>query len=278
MKKTFPYITTLLVIAFAVTLAAISGCKKDKDNPSAATCRLTKVENTGSDTALVVYDSEGRVTSYGSLNYYLINLTYSGLTASATLTNPDTTMHFMNIFLNADKNIQSMNITRNVGGADYYYTYAFQYDADDHIIGSEQTLKPAGSLNTTYYKDSMVYENGNLVDKYTFYKMDSDPYAPYQHLTMTYGSQENKIGYHAFSSWEEPISILSGWNFFYHMFGKTSKNLPVSTSFYDDTNANLFNLGYTFLLDGNGYPTEENIARTGSYPGTRNRKFAYSCD
>ena len=277
MTTTFPFAKTLFLSTITLLLAA-GGCKKDKDkDPPAITCQLQSIQNTGNDTAAIAYDAQGKVDSFGSLAYALYAFTYSGLTASSTVSNTSTSIPHMNIFLDAQRRVESMNRTYVSGPDTYYYNYSFTYDGEGHIIICEQGYHESGSLNYNYTRDSMVYANGNLVSKYVFGRVDANPYVLSSHLEMTYTAQENKIGYHAFGLWEEPISQLSGWQAYYHLFGKASKNLPAITRYYDNTGTELFNVDYTFLLNENGYPTDENMIRTGSFPGARNRRFFYTC-
>jgi len=266
--KALPVVIALFVF--------VAGCKKDKD--AEMTCRLTSIQSTGLDTAQLTYDAEGNLTSYGSLSNYLINLTYSGLTVTTTIANEDTTRQGYNIFLNADKNVQSMNLTNNNGGSNYYYTYTFEYDTEKHVVWSEQTYKQLGTPTIYYYKDSMIYENGNLTEKHTFYKMNDDPYVPFERKEITPGTELNKIGYYAFSSREEPISITSAWHFIYPLFGKASVNLPAKTKVYDELGNLSYEIIYSFLLNGDGYPVDENYTVTIAPPYTINRKFTYTCN
>src|SRR5262245_33914409 len=144
MKNLFRNISLL---SFAALLLFVSACKKDK-NTGGGNCVLNSVINTGMDTALITYDAQGRVASYGSVYNFRVDFSYAGLTVNTTITTPDTTEPFMDVFLNSKGNIQSMNRTIYSGGNRYDYTYTFEYDADEHITVCEQTFHESGSLIT----------------------------------------------------------------------------------------------------------------------------------
>lgn len=268
------------IALIGLLLIQTSACKKNSDTTPNSSCRLTKVTNTNIDTAQITYDTQGRVLTYGSLNYGLYNFTYgSGLTASATTVITDTSYHFSyDISLDAQGRATFITKHYSYPGSAYTYTFSFQYDAEGHIIRSESSLQGTGIAGVHYYLDSLVYTNGNLTAKYSYAKDNVTlNYNLTGHLTVDYGTDINKIGLQAFVTYEEPISVISGWNSFYHLFGASSKNLPSVTKYYDNTGTLFYQWNYSFLLNENGYPTEENIVRSVHNPGSINRKFAYSC-
>ena len=274
MKK---IIKSLLFAGGVVLLISTTSCKKDKTNTTSS-CQLTVLQNTGSDSAAVTYDSQGRVSKYGGHSYALYTFNYSGLTATADVTGTDTSYHpRMYLFLNANGNVVSMNTDISFGTTTYHYTYTFTYDADGHIILDEESNRDINTPNTDYTKDSMVYADGNMVAKYTFEKSNSSSYILYDSLLISYTTSPNKNGYYIWRYAEEPISQLSGWAAYYHLFGSSSKDLPASSKYYTSSLGLADQYIYSFLLNSDGFATDENISASGHYPGTYNRTFAYNC-
>ncbi|HLP52851.1 MAG TPA: DUF4595 domain-containing protein [Chitinophagales bacterium] len=265
----------ILLVSATLLLFLASACKKDK---TATNCRLTAIKS-NFDTAYIAYNSNGRVVSYGDVQYGLYSFFYpGGLTAFDSVETAGSKKADCNISLDANGRVTFM--TRNVQslGATLNYTFQFQYNADGYITLCEQTYGASSTGPTAFYKDSMVYNNGNLVAKYTFTRDLISPYALQSYLNCTYSTQQNKIGHHAFFYFEEPISVTDGWNAFYHLFGNGPANLPLKTTVYNNTGAVTYILDYTYLTDENGYPTEASIVRSVNSTNIFNRKFSYSCE
>src|ERR1043165_9567485 len=181
-----------LGLIFALLLLFAAGCKK-KDNV-ASDCRLTKKQDASGDSALVTYDAQGRVSSYGNdLTKYVF--TYSGLTASVTLNASNQVT--INLSLDAEGKATFMTWSNN-SGSQVDYTYTFEYDAEGRIVKSLQTVHVSGQPTTTYFKDSLIWANGNLIAKYTYVHDNADPYVLYCRTQTTYTADVNKTGYHNF--------------------------------------------------------------------------------
>jgi hypothetical protein len=265
----------ILLLSATLLLLFATACKKDKGVP---TCRLTAIKS-NFDTAYISYNSNGRVASYGDVPGGLYTFFYpGGLSAYDSLETSGGKKADCNISLDANGRITFMTRSVQSLGATVNYTYQFQYNADGYITLCEQTYGASTTGPTAFYKDSMVYNNGNLVAKYTFTRDQISPYALYKYTNSTYSTQQNKIGYHAFFYFEEPISVTDGWNAFYHLFGQGPANLPLKTTLYNNTGGVTYVLDYTYLTDENGYPTEANIVRSVNSTNIFNRKFSYSCE
>lgn len=264
----------ILLLSATLLLLFATACKKDKGIP---TCRLTSIE-TNFDTSYINYNTNGMVTSYGNVPQGLFTFFYSGLTAYDSLETPGEKKLDCNISLDAKGRVTYMSRTTQFFGTSYYYAFTFQYNTDGYVTLCEQTQSNSATSSVSYYKDSMVYANGNLSAKYTYMRSESTPYALNSYLTCTYSTEENKIGYYAYHFIEEPITLTSDWKAFYHLFGKGPVNLPLKTTLYSYTGDISYVLDYSYLMDENGYPTEENIVRSILSPYSFNRKYSYSCE
>lgn len=260
----------LLILLLPAIIA--TGCNDDSDNVS---CQLTSIVFNNTDTAQIVYNDQGKVIKYGDLNSAHYTFSYSGLTATVMF-GPKTT----SLFLNGDGHVVSFSDTITVGLTVYYYDYSFEYDANGHLVKSVQSVADnALGLNNATYKDSMVYESGNLVEKYTFYKGPAaGSFTLEDRAEIEYGSTDNKLGLYFWSTDEEPLSISTGWLQLYHLFGASSKDLPVRTKVYNNGGTLITQRDYSFLMNSDGFPSEVNIIRSVSASSTENRKFFYDCD
>lgn len=265
------------LLSIITLLLAAPACKK---TATTVNCKVTQVQNTGSQTTLTTYDNQGRVATYGALSSgNTFSFTYSGLTAGSTLQSYDTSYHITgNISLDASGRMVFMSKSKVNSGTTWNYTYTLQYDAEGHVILCDQTSQEVGVSGTTYTRDSLIYINGNLIDKYTFQKLNAGPYLPVEHVKMEYGTDMNKIGHYMWYGYEPPMSASSEYLVYSHLLGNTSKNLPVYTRYYDNTETLYIQISYSFLLNENGYPIEENMVRSINSPEAKNRKFEYSCD
>ena len=266
----------LLFICCVILLAAAS-CKKEQ---KAVTCRLTeKIDSY--DSAQITYDANGRVSVYSNAlgNAYTFN--YSGLTAQCVVSYPGSTnTSTYQIYLNSQGQASSITyyVPPAAGGAERLYSYVFLYDNNSRIVKCEQSLNMPGTASDYFMYDSMVYENGNMIKKFTFAKGGSSTgYGLQQYSTTSYTETENKIGYHGLSYTEEPTSLLTGFYQFFHLYGQCSANLAAETNVYTATGTLSFRISYSYLFDELGNVTEENVARSLVSPSTENRKFYYEC-
>jgi len=261
----------------AVLLLCVAACKKESKTLS---CRLVSRVN-AADSAIVSYDAQRRVSTYEIVgeSVYTFNYT-SGLSAQCVVSipsNPTYTTYY--IFLNSNGTISSMNNSMVISGSTYDYSYSFKYNTDGRIIRCDQMLEQVGGGSSSIKYDSMVYENGSLVKQLTYYATTTTgPYTLQEYSVSTPTDKTNRIGYHAFSYYEEPITMLSGFYPFYHLFGKGSDKLPSETSFYSASGTLSFKMSYNYLFDANDNVQEMNIARTIFAPSTENRRFYYSCE
>ncbi len=267
-------IITLAIAAFLLT--GIAACKKDSKTLN---CRLAG-RASYADSMAITYDAQGRVSAFNYGAGYAYTLTYGGLTAQAVVsTTTDPTVQTYNIFLNSNGQASSINTSTTISGTTYDYSYVFFYDTEGHIIRCEQEQDNLSNTNDSYKYDSMVYENGNLTKQYSYAaNASSGPWFLQEYFTTTYTEKPNTLGYHAFSNFEEPTSILSGYYPFFHLYGKASAKLPLETTFYDNGGALSFRMSYAYLFDENGYVTEENVSRSVIFPSTENRRYYYTCE
>lgn len=266
----------IVLLSATLLLLIASACKKDK-SVHTPTCRLTTIK-TNFDTSYISYNSNGIVSSFGNVPQGLYTFFYSGLTAFDSVEIPGEKQPDCTISLDANGRVTYMSRTRQIFGKLYYYTFTFRYNAEGYVTLCEQGYSNNSDSHEEYYKDSMVYANGNLATKYTFFHDESTAYTPFSRMEITYSSDQNKIGYYAYHFIEEPITVTSDWKAFYHLFGKGPVNLPLKTTLYSSTGDVTYVLDYTYLMDENGYPTEENIVRSILSPYSFNRKYSYSCE
>ena len=267
---------TLFVAITLCLVMASASCKKEKANTS---CRLTRINRDVADSSDISYDAQNRVSRFG-FSTCLYTFNYTGLTAQAHLSYySDTSFNTLyNIYLNSDGRVASMTYHNTVAGALYLYTYNYQYDAQGRIVLCEQNLTEDASGIVTYHKDSLVFSSGNLVSKFSFTKTNTTPYVLAQRVNISYTAHANKIGYYVWGTDEEPTSLTSGFTPFFHLYGNTSENLPEKSSVYNNSGVLQMETIYTFLLNADGYPTDENLARTILSPHTYTRKFTYTCN
>lgn len=259
----------------AILLLSIAACKKDEKTVQ---CRL--VGRAGLvDSAHLTYDAQGRVLTYELVGESVYTFTYtSTLTAKcvvSTLTDSNYTTY--RIFLNSNGTVSSMNNSVLESGTTYTYNYSFIYNADNRIIRCDQRAEGPGSA--IIKKDSMVYENGSLAKQYTYYATSpTGPYTLQEYAITTSTDIPNQIGYHAFSVYEEPMTLLIGSFQFYHLLGKGSDKLPTETNSYNPDGTLSFRVNYNYSFDENGFITEQNVSRSILSPSTGNRRFHYYCE
>lgn len=229
---------------------------------------------------MVTYDAQGRVLTYQVIGNSTHTFNYtSALAAQCVLSLPsDPNRTTYNIYLNSNGTVASMNNSIVIGGFTYDYYYTFHYNTEGRINRCDQKVENVSGGSVSFNYDSMVYENGSLTKQYTFGAATlSGPYSMQKYSITTNTDQANKISYHPYNFVGEPISTVSGFQAFYHLFGKGSDRLPAETNIYTPSGTLSYKINYTHLLNENGYLTEENITRSIIAPGTENRRFYYSC-
>lgn len=264
-----------------LTLAVfISGCKKEKADTEAI-CRVVKMVRFLNDTSIFTYDAQKRITKYQSPNY-VVDIVYSGLTATSTTTYLGTVSPFLNIFLNSNGTVQAMNYDRIISGTNYHYTFSFKYDSENHLVWCEQTARNETTYTTDYILDSMLYVNGNMTTQYMLRRVHpATTYTLYETTVFTYTADLNKAGYFILRHEGEPIDMGSSWEYLYPLFGTCSKNIPAVCRVYNSGGTQAYEIDYTVSLNADGYPAEENmhaIVPPPDSPFTENRTFEYVCD
>jgi hypothetical protein len=263
-----------LILLFSVPALFLAGCSKD-ENGVTLDCLPARIVFNNTDTVDIIRNDQNKLIKYGKLTANHYTFSYSGLTATMQFGSDLTTL-----FLNAAGNVVSFNDTTTSGPTTFYYAYNFQYDSDNRLVKSlQQVTDNAIGLNNESYIDSLVYENGNLIEKYTFYKAPlASTFSLQERVEIDYSDTRNKLGHYYLTNSEEAISILSGWLHLYHLLGRASRDLPAVTRVYNGSGTLIRQLNYTFLLDTDGFPTEVNIVRSVGGSSTENRKFIYTCE
>lgn len=262
------------LFAAACVLLGSAACKKDKVTK---TCRLSGRANYA-DSVVITYDAQGRVAVYDMVNLSTYTFTYSGLSAQCNVSTPtDPNAETYNIYLNSDGTVASFSNSIPFSGSTLDYTYAFKYNNEGRIRICEQRVDGPGAISIKM--DSMVYLNGCLIRQYTFYATSSTgPYTLQEYSITNYSDVPNALGYHVFSLYEEPITMVSGFYPFYHLFGKGSDKLPTETNFYTNTGTLQSRMNYNYLYDADGKVLEVNKARSILAPQTENLRFYYNCE
>lgn len=157
MKNTFLKIITCLVIISAI------GCKKDKLGNE---CLITSItpNDIVAQKATITYDNQNRISEYikdGSKYKFV----YNGLSGKMQTYLADTLYRADNLTFDNNGRLTSFEEYLNLGGNLLRYYYIFTYDANGYLFTTIQTL--TGDSYDSYYKDSLLYSNGNLTKKIT---------------------------------------------------------------------------------------------------------------
>lgn len=268
-----------LLFFSCITLLLAASCKKDN---KAVSCRLSQ-RVSYLDSSQITYDASGRVSVYNNAVGPIFTFTYSGLTAQCVVsyTGSSNTSSYQ-IYLNSQGLASTITyyVPPTLLSGERLYSYVFLYDNNNRIVRCEQSLDVPGTTSDYFMYDSMVYENGNLNKQFTFARSGaSTTYGLQEYSVIGYSTKENKIGYHALSSFDEPTSLERGFTPFFHLYGKGSINLPLETTVYNADGTLSTRLDYSYLFDEKGNLTDEIITEISPSHGPiiDNRKFFYEC-
>ncbi|HRH56674.1 MAG TPA: DUF4595 domain-containing protein [Chitinophagales bacterium] len=264
---------TLNLCLLIVTTIFIFSCKKDK----VAVCRISQVifDNNAAKTATFSYDENGRPTDIiakdQSTRYIF---TYSGLTGKVEFRDVTTNALYGSVNLTFDGNgrLKSYEEFYVPASDTLRYFYQFEYNAEGYLFRNIQTL--TGGVYNTYYCDSLIYSNGNVVKMYTKLKNGTN----YVVTDYEYSSELNTEWNYFFSLYSagEPFSILSGYYNLEPLLGKPTKNLPskITTSgSYSEVH------DFTYIFDASKKVTEYTQVRNyNSSVSTYNFKLSYACN
>ncbi len=261
---------TLLI--FAASLSIIS-CKKDKEEETTSSCIISGITAgyVGAPTDEFIYDSQGRILSYKT-RYNSFEFEYSGL--SGTITTLDTLGNVVDeadLTFDSQGRLTSYENYATISGMSLRYFYQMTYNSEGYLATNIQTLK-GGSSYDDYYKDSLIYENGNLVKKVV---KTREGYV-YETTSYTYGSEPNKTWNFFFNYHGEPFSILSGYVFLYPLLGKATNHLPTAISIIQGSFEN--DISFDYLTNEKGYVDEYTKHIRNSYENSSNTsKLSYKC-
>ena len=93
-----------IVLALAIITLFLSACKKQT---AETVCRPIKIITYSTDTTLIEYDAQHRITTIGDAAY-TVTITYTGLKATYTDSTGGITNPFYTLYLNRNGNIKSM--------------------------------------------------------------------------------------------------------------------------------------------------------------------------
>lgn len=264
-------LVSFILLIFAVSLSIIS-CKKDKAEETQS-CEISGITPgyIGAPTEEFTYDAQGRILKYKQ-KYASYDFEYSGL--SGSLLTYDTLGNLVDeadLTFDSQGRLTSYENYATISGTSLRYFYQMTYNSEGYLATNIQTLK-GGSVYDDYYKDSLIYENGNLVKKI----VKTREGLVYETTSYTYGSVPNKtwnffLNYHG-----EPFSILSGYVFLYPLLGKATHHLPTAISIRQGSFEN--NISFDYLSNENGYVEEYTKHIRNSYENSSNTsKLSYKC-
>ncbi|MCO5229555.1 MAG: DUF4595 domain-containing protein [Chitinophagales bacterium] len=261
--------TIFFLIAASIFSLVILGCKKDE---AKCTPSITSIIKNDASTIKVAYDNQNRISEYTSENNIKFKFQYNGLTGKLQIFNADTLFRTDNLTFDANGRLTSYEEFVNFSGDILRYFYLFYYNNEGYLSSTVQTL--TGDGYDSYYKDTLIYTNGNLTKKIT--KLNNGT-TTYRTIDFTYGSLSNKTWNFYWNAYTEPFEIVSGFIFLYSMLGKPSQNLPTNIVVTEGTFID--NFSYDYSLNSDGSVLEYNEARTNSIIGSisNNFKLNYNC-
>ena len=257
-----------------MTSILLFSCKKDKT----PVCRISEViiNNDASKAATYTYGDDGRPTEITAKDqgtkYKFI---YTGLTGKLESRDVVTNVLYATVNLTFDGSGRLKSYEElYVPVADTLrYFYQFEYNAEGYLFRNIQTL--TGGVYNTYYCDSLIYSNGNVVKMYTKLKNGTV-------ITVSdyeYSSEVNTEAWNYFfslGSGGEPFSILSGYYNLSPLLGKSTKNLPTKIT---STGSSLEVNDFTYTLNASKQVTEFTQVRNyNSTITTKNFKLSYACN
>lgn len=260
--KTIKILTAIILVIFAVS------CSKD-DKTNACKISSVTINNDNAHKHTFQYDDQDRITEYFIPNGIRIKISYSGLTGTLEYRDPNVDTLYRSATLLFDSQGRLISYDEFVGSLRYYYI--FKYNSEGYLNSTTQTL--TGGIYNSYYRDTLIYTNGNLTQKVTRLSNNN----VYRTINYTYGTDANSFWNFYWNGQTEPFSILSEYIFLYPLLGKHSTNLPTSIVSTEGTFVD--NFSYNYLFDSNGKVTEYNELRSNSSSNSStNYKLEYTCN
>lgn len=262
--------TQFLKLIIALSIITAISCKKEKNTISCKPVSITRNNNTASQT-IISYDAQNRITEFKA-NVDIYKFNYTGLSGTIEYKTFDTIYNRTDhITLDASGRLTSYEIITRGSSPILRYYFLFTYNSDGYLFTNTQTITGGGA--NVYYKDSMIYSNGNLTKKITK-RLDGSNYAT---ITYSYNSDKNRSWNFFANNAGDPFSAISNSIYLYTLLGKQSTNLPTNIERIGSSYTENFTFDYSFNTDG--YISEYNVLRsspTGSY--STNYKVTYSCN
>lgn len=255
-------------ILFLLCIAAAISCKKE-NNTTTRNCKLSRiisVTGANSDTTDITYftDSFWVVTKYSSGGIYKTSYVKSGnqyhykyyanniYTLSGTM------------FLNATGYLDSTS-RMVVSTSLQNYSYKAFYDAEGHAIKTRDLYI---GLTTYSNRNEFEFQNGNVSKvNYSFYNYTTATLSYNDSVVYEYTDKPNLC----------PIEFAEQF-----LYGKITKNLVKTKSYYSRLNSNVLRLRntYDYTLDSDGYVTQMVYTRNDialSTSSTTTYKYSYLC-
>lgn len=228
---------TKIALCLFVLFSTIA-CKKD--NTPEPTCRVTNMVIEG-DTLTFNYNAANKVSQIASFIFDLgirnHNFSYNGnsLTYTYTLRDPET------YTLNNDGMLKSMIRNYTISGSPQMDVMNFEYNSNKQLKAVYHSISSVGVQIMA--KDTLIYENGNLIQRLTYLKLASStsyPTTPNEEVNYTYGTQLNTYGLYTtknlfFTVDQNIVPHYDGmFPFFTHLLGNGSSNLCTNVLYTDN--------------------------------------------
>jgi len=230
---------TRIALVIMVIMSAVA-CKKEKTPQP--TCRIANmvIED---DTLDFNYNAANKlsqialyVPDLGNRNH---NFAYDGnlLTYNYSMRDPE--IHT----LNNDGTLKSMVRNYTISGSPYMDVMNFEYNNNKQLKAVYHTISNSSVATVLNAKDTLIYSNGNLIERFTYIKLAStSSYSttPNEAISYTYGSQLNTYGLYTtknlfFTNDQYIVPYYDGvFPYITHLLGNGSTNLCTYAVFVDN--------------------------------------------
>jgi hypothetical protein len=275
------------IALIAIVILSVS-CKKEKQKD--ISCKVTAIK-TNDDSTTIHYNASNKVNSIQTLTVDdEINMDFSddGAFHKQTITENGASIptYTINYALYSKGFADRYQITITNPASVYVNNFRCKYDAEGHLILHELKVTKSG-FPFSYYKDSCVYENGNLTKLYKFRSLvgDTTTVSLYSTTLINYTTQQNTAGLYV-NQLLVPNNII-GTSVFYlanfpyisHLLGSGNKNLPLNSTTTFSTGTSSYTLNYEYIYDTNNLVKSQTINRTPSTAGfPKTNRFYYQCN
>lgn len=251
-----------------IYLSIISGallfnsCSKN----GASLCRVSEIILDDDPTPILTfeYDNQGRLIEFSESGGSTIEVTYNGLTG----TTGGYTLSF-----DSKGRLKSRAEIYSGGGVSYKDYFEYKYNDEGYLVREIFTstkTAPFPQEEIGYFKDTLVYSDGNLISKTRKRKNNS--------IINTYSYSYNDM---LNKSWKfrNPFDSYVS-NYLYELLGKQNKNLMSSYTYENLESDITITYEFEFILNPQGYVSEYNVftTRSSGTNSTNNYKLNYTCD